>query len=74
MTKTIMVDIDNTIADYTNGLRDYIRECGRGEEDYPCPEPTAYDFTLAVQRGCEGVHVVAYARGRRRPLLEGGAV
>lgn len=47
MTKTIMVDIDNTIADYTNGLRDYIRECGRGEEDYPCPEPTAYDFTLA---------------------------
>lgn len=46
MTKTIMVDIDNTIADYTNGLRDYIRECGRGEEDYPCPEPTAYDFTL----------------------------
>lgn len=47
MAKTIMVDIDNTIADYTNGLRDYIRECGRGEEDYPCPEPTAYDFTLA---------------------------
>ena len=38
MTKTIMVDIDNTIADYTNGLRDYIRECGHGEEDYPCPE------------------------------------
>lgn len=48
MAKTIMVDIDNTIADYTNGLRDYIRECGCGEEDYPCPEPTAYDFTLTV--------------------------
>lgn len=31
MAKTIMVDIDNTIADYTNGLRDYIRECGRDE-------------------------------------------
>ena len=43
-----MVDLDNTIADYTNGLRDYIRECGCGEEDYPCPEPTAYDFTLTV--------------------------
>lgn len=42
-----MVDIDNTIADYTNGLRDYIRECGRGEDECPCPEPTAYDFTLA---------------------------
>lgn len=28
-----MVDIDNTIADYTNGLRDYIRECGRGEDE-----------------------------------------
>lgn len=41
-----MVDIDNTIADYTNGLRDYIRECGRGEDECPCPEPTAYDFTL----------------------------
>lgn len=46
MAKTIMVDIDNTIADYTNGLRDYIRECGRGEDECPCPEPTAYDFTL----------------------------
>ena len=41
-----MVDIDNTIADYTNGLRDYIRECGHGEDECPCPEPTAYDFTL----------------------------
>lgn len=41
-----MVDIDNTIADYTNGLRDYIRECGRGEDECPCPEPAAYDFTL----------------------------
>lgn len=41
-----MVDIDNTIADYTNGLRDYIRECGRDEDECPCPEPTAYDFTL----------------------------
>ena len=46
MPKTIMVDIDNTIADYTNGLRDYIRECGHGEDECPCPEPTAYDFTL----------------------------
>ena len=46
MTKTIMVDIDNTIADYTNGLRDYIRECGRDMDECPCPEPTAYDFTL----------------------------
>ena len=43
-----MVDIDNTIADYTNGLRDYIRECGRGEDECPCPEPAAYDFTLTV--------------------------
>lgn len=48
MAKTIMVDIDNTIADYTNGLRDYIRECGRDEDECPCPELTAYDFTLAV--------------------------
>ena len=46
MSKTILVDIDNTVADYTNGLRDYIRECGRGEDECPCPEPTAYDFTL----------------------------
>ena len=36
-----MVDIDNTIADYTNGLRDYIRECGRDMDECPCPEPTA---------------------------------
>ena len=46
MAKTIMVDIDNTIADYTNGLRDYIRECGHDMDECPCPEPTAYDFTL----------------------------
>lgn len=46
MTKTIMVDIDNTIADYTHGLRDYIRECGHDMDECPCPEPTAYDFTL----------------------------
>ena len=69
-----MVDIDNTIADYTNGLRDYIRECGRGEEDYPCPGADGLRFhadrRLAVQRGCEGVHVVAYARRRRRPVLQ----
>ena len=72
MAKTIMVDIDNTIADYTNGLRDYIRECGRGEEDYPCPEPTAYDFTLTGgwPFSGESVHVVAYARRRRRPVLQ----
>lgn len=74
MAKTIMVDIDNTIADYTNGLRDYIRECGRGEDECPCPEPTAYDFhadrRMAVQRGSESVHVVAYARRRRRLVLQ----
>lgn len=41
---TIMIDIDNTLGDYTRALRDYVRECGRSEDKYPCPDPIAYGF------------------------------
>lgn len=40
--KTIVIDIDNTIADYTGALRAYVRESGN---TMPCPDPTAYDFS-----------------------------
>nr|WP_240542329.1 2-C-methyl-D-erythritol 4-phosphate cytidylyltransferase [Bifidobacterium felsineum] len=40
-----MVDIDNTLADYTDALRDYIHET-MDPDDYPCPDPVEYDMTL----------------------------
>lgn len=40
----VCIDVDNTLADYTGGIRRYVRErCGDG---YPCPDPLAYDFSL----------------------------
>ncbi|PWG65622.1 5' nucleotidase, NT5C type [Bifidobacterium callitrichidarum] len=41
----VCIDIDNTIADYTDALRMFIRQCGRDANDYPCPNPIAYDFS-----------------------------
>ena len=41
--KTICIDIDNTIADYTSALRTYCQETYR--DKYPCPDPIAYDFS-----------------------------
>lgn len=41
---TVCVDVDNVLADYTDGLRRYVRErCG---DAYPCPDPVEYDFSL----------------------------
>ena len=62
-----MVDIDNTIADYTNGLRDYIRECGHDMDECPCPEPTAYDFTLTGGRPLRGEPQALPRRHTRPP-------
>lgn len=42
MSRVICVDVDNTLADYTGGLRDYVHS--RYGDEYPCPAPIAYDF------------------------------
>lgn len=39
----VIVDIDNTIADYTGALRDTARRLGFPG---PCPDPADYDFGL----------------------------
>ena len=45
MTKPVVcIDVDNVLADYTEGLREYVRE--RYGDQYPCPDPVAYDFSL----------------------------
>lgn len=41
----IAVDIDNTIADYTGALREYVRERYPGLDDYPMTGPKDYGFT-----------------------------
>lgn len=42
---TLMVDIDNVLADYTDGLRYYLRTHG---STAPMPEPDDYDFERAT--------------------------
>ncbi|MBT1162859.1 2-C-methyl-D-erythritol 4-phosphate cytidylyltransferase [Bifidobacterium sp. SO1] len=41
---TICVDIDNTLANYTNGLREYVQETCKLTQ-YTCPDPDKYDFS-----------------------------
>lgn len=41
----ICIDVDNVLADYTGGLRHYVQK--HCDDQYPCPDPTAYDFSLA---------------------------
>lgn len=43
MERILCVDVDNTLGDYTGGLRDYVTAC---TPRYACPDPIAYDFTL----------------------------
>lgn len=82
LSKTILVDIDNTVADYTNGLRDYIRECGHGEDECPCPEPTG-QWSLDIMRDGDEYWLIdmapaerstfygqAVPASKRRPMVE----
>ena len=41
-TRLVAVDIDNTLAEYTAALRDYVQ--GNTSLEYPCPDPNLYDF------------------------------
>lgn len=43
----VVIDIDNTLANYTEALREYCQS--KTSLEYPCPEPNLYDF--GVQRG-----------------------
>lgn len=41
----VCVDVDNVLADYTEGLRRFVRRTA-GPDAYPCPDPVEYDFSL----------------------------
>lgn len=41
--RTICIDVDNTLGDYTGALRRYVQD--RWGDKYTCPDPTDYDFS-----------------------------
>lgn len=45
--KTIAIDVDNTLADYTDGLRRWMRENYDADTLGPMPEPDCYAFEFA---------------------------
>lgn len=65
--KTIVLDIDNTLADYTGTLREYCHK--RSNIDYPCPNPNLYSF--ATQPGWPWGSSTSY-RDYHRQAVESG--
>lgn len=41
--RTICVDVDNTLGDYTGALRRFVYD--HFDKAYPCPDPREYDFS-----------------------------
>lgn len=41
--RTICVDVDNTLGDYTGALRRFVYD--HFDKAYPCPDPKEYDFS-----------------------------